>query len=70
MGKELLIILTTSKTVNHNELFCPTSAPRLNKLLFAASDEALANPYDEKVSISKSFIRIPILKNMISDQLT
>jgi cyanophycinase len=32
------------------------------------SEEALANPYDEKVSISKSFIRIPLLQNIITDQ--
>lgn len=32
------------------------------------SDEALANPYDEKVSLSKSFIRIPLLKDIITDQ--
>jgi len=32
------------------------------------SEEALANPYDEKVSLSKSFIRIPVLKDIITDQ--
>jgi len=32
------------------------------------SEEALTNPYDEKVSLSKSFIRIPILKDIITDQ--
>lgn len=32
------------------------------------SEEALANPYDAKVSLSKSFIRIPMMKNIITDQ--
>jgi len=32
------------------------------------SDDALKNPYDNRVSISKSFIRLPILKDVISDQ--
>jgi cyanophycinase len=32
------------------------------------SEEALANPYDEKVSLSKSFIRIPMMKDIITDQ--
>jgi cyanophycinase len=32
------------------------------------SDEALANPYDEKVSLSKSFIHIPMMKDIITDQ--
>lgn len=32
------------------------------------SEEALADPYNEKVSLSKSFIRIPILKDIITDQ--
>jgi cyanophycinase len=32
------------------------------------SEEALANPYNEKVSLSKSFIRIPLLKDIITDQ--
>jgi cyanophycinase len=32
------------------------------------SDEALANPYDEKVSLSKSFIHLPMMKDIITDQ--
>lgn len=32
------------------------------------SGEALNNPYDEKVSLSKSFMRVPFLENTISDQ--
>ena len=32
------------------------------------SDEALSNPYDSKVSVSKSFMRVPFLENTISDQ--
>lgn len=32
------------------------------------SSEALANPYDPLVSISKSFIPLPVLKNVIADQ--
>jgi len=32
------------------------------------SEEALSNPYDQKVSLSKSFIRIPMMENMITDQ--
>lgn len=32
------------------------------------SEEALANPYDEKVSLSKSFIRIAMMKDIITDQ--
>lgn len=32
------------------------------------SSEALANPYDPLVSISKSFISLPVLKNVIADQ--
>lgn len=32
------------------------------------SDDALANPHTQKVSISKSFISIPFLKNTIADQ--
>lgn len=34
----------------------------------AYSKDALANPYDTTVSISKSFIHIPFLENTISDQ--
>lgn len=46
----------------------------LSEIIFDAlhdtviSDEALANPYDKKVSLSKSFIRIPLLKDIITDQ--
>jgi cyanophycinase len=32
------------------------------------SEEALANPYNSLVSISKSFISIPVLKNVFADQ--
>lgn len=32
------------------------------------SVEALNNPYDEKVSLSKSFIQVPFLENTIADQ--
>ena len=32
------------------------------------SSEALTNPYDPLVSISKSFILVPVLKNVIADQ--
>jgi cyanophycinase len=32
------------------------------------SEEALADPYDSLVSISKTFIPIPVLKNVIADQ--
>ena len=32
------------------------------------SGEALNEPYDEKVSLSKSFMRVPFLENTISDQ--
>jgi cyanophycinase len=32
------------------------------------SEEALANPYDERVSLSKSFIRLPLLRDIITDQ--
>ena len=32
------------------------------------SEEALSDPYSEKVSISKSFIQIPLLKDIITDQ--
>jgi cyanophycinase len=32
------------------------------------SEEALANPYDERVSLSKSFIRLPLLRDVITDQ--
>ena len=32
------------------------------------SEEALANPYNALVSISKSFISIPVLKNVLADQ--
>jgi cyanophycinase len=32
------------------------------------SEEALANPYDSLVSVSKTFIPIPVLKNVIADQ--
>ncbi len=32
------------------------------------SEEALTNPYDTRVSISKSFIQIPVLKNILADQ--
>lgn len=32
------------------------------------SEEALKNPYDEKVSLSKSFIRIPYMQDIITDQ--
>lgn len=34
----------------------------------AISKDAMANPYDTTVSISKSFIKIPFLENTISDQ--
>ncbi len=46
----------------------------LSEIIFDAlndtvlSDEALANPYDVKVSLSRSFIQIPILKDIITDQ--
>ncbi len=46
----------------------------LSEIIFDAmhdtvvSEEALANPYDEKVSLSKSFIRIPLLMDIITDQ--
>jgi cyanophycinase len=32
------------------------------------SEEALANPYNSLVSINKSFISVPVLKNVIADQ--
>ncbi len=70
-----------SKTIDYlvNEKKIPiggTSAgcAVLSEIIFDAlndtvlSDEALANPYDEKVSLSRSFIQIPILKNIITDQ--
>lgn len=34
----------------------------------AYSKDVLNNPYDSSVSLSKSFIELPLLKNMISDQ--
>ena len=70
-----------SKTIDYlvNEKKIPiggTSAgcAVLGEIIFDAlndtvtSKEALANPYDEKVSLSKSFIQIPLMKDIITDQ--